>query len=73
MDIVRVNKSLNEEGLRGHRKTLSRSYRRARTGVLYRSDGAKPNYCFRCDSHCILTLDVNGLPMHLCPVCDFDY
>lgn len=38
--------------------------------VLYRSEGAKPHYCSRCGSHYILTLDMDGRPLHLCPNCD---
>lgn len=71
MGVARVNKSLDEERFKGYRKALRRAYRKARNRVLYRSEGAKPHHCFRCSSHCVLTLDVNGLPTHLCPRCDY--
>ena len=71
MGMIRENKSLDEERFKGHRKALRRAYRKAGTRVLYRSEGAKPHYCLRCGSHCILTLDVNGMPTHLCPRCDY--
>jgi len=71
MDIARINKGLDEEGFKDYHKALRRAYRKVMSRVLYRSDGAKPHYCLRCGSHCILTLDVNGMPTHLCPMCDY--